>query len=299
MPLFRICGGDAKGCGRALSRCWISAELPTSRAISPGVWTFPSAAPWLSPVHWRMTPISCSSCLRRPRGPPGPGPPGRGRVEPFVCSGGFRGAIASSRSSLDPDGARAHPQRLPPMTVPALTLASDSGQELQPAFALGSLPAARRKDAMVFYAFCREIDDIADEPEEHRRKSISSSRRGRMVCAESANTARASGNHRPASPDRELLIQIIEGVEMDIEPKDFSDLQRASQILLARSQRCRTCQHQALWLTDPMSTRMPRISATHYSSRIFSVMLARTPHWDASICLSRIQSALESIGRNS
>ena len=33
------------------------------------------------------------------------------------------------------------------------------------AFALKILPKDRRDDMVVFYAFCRTVDDIADEPE--------------------------------------------------------------------------------------------------------------------------------------
>ena len=32
------------------------------------------------------------------------------------------------------------------------------------AFALRVLPRERRDDAVVFYAFCRTVDDLADEP---------------------------------------------------------------------------------------------------------------------------------------
>ena len=32
------------------------------------------------------------------------------------------------------------------------------------AFALSTLPRRRKEDMMTFYAFCRVIDDIADEP---------------------------------------------------------------------------------------------------------------------------------------
>ena len=32
------------------------------------------------------------------------------------------------------------------------------------AFALLWLPAQRRRDALVFYRFCRAVDDLADEP---------------------------------------------------------------------------------------------------------------------------------------
>jgi phytoene synthase len=109
------------------------------------------------------------------------------------------------------------------MTAPPLTLASESGAKSSNlAFALGSLPAARRKDAMVFYAFCREIDDIADEPgrtpeEKHLLLDAwKDGLRGNQPIPEELQTI-IIRHHL----DRELLVQIVEGVEMDIEPRDF------------------------------------------------------------------------------
>lgn len=109
------------------------------------------------------------------------------------------------------------------MTPPPLTLASDSGAKSSNlAFALGSLPAARRRDAMVFYAFCREIDDIADEPgrtpeEKHLLLDAwKDGLRGNQPIPEELQTI-IIRHHL----DRELLVQIVEGVEMDIEPRDF------------------------------------------------------------------------------
>ncbi len=109
------------------------------------------------------------------------------------------------------------------MTAPTLTLASSTGAKSSNlAFALGSLPSARRHDAMVFYAFCREIDDIADEPgrtPEEKRLLLEAWKdglRGHQPIPAELEVI-ISGYHL----DRELLVQIIEGVEMDIEPKDF------------------------------------------------------------------------------
>lgn len=109
------------------------------------------------------------------------------------------------------------------MNSPTLTLASDSGaKNSNLAFALGSLPAPRRRDAMVFYAFCREIDDIADEAgrtaeEKHRLLNAwKDGLRGKQPIPDSLQDIIT--RHRL---DPELLVQIIEGVEMDIEPGDF------------------------------------------------------------------------------
>jgi phytoene synthase len=75
---------------------------------------------------------------------------------------------------------------------------------------------------MVFYAFCREIDDIADEagrtPEEKHRllDAWKNGLRGNQPIP--ASLRDIIMRHRI---DRELLVQIVEGVEMDIEPGDF------------------------------------------------------------------------------
>ena len=107
--------------------------------------------------------------------------------------------------------------------TPPLALASASGAKASNlAFALGCLPRDRREDALVFYAFCREIDDIADEP-------------GRTAAEKRALLDRWSvaveGNEplppafeslvRRRSLDRALLGEIIEGVASDIEPLRF------------------------------------------------------------------------------
>ncbi len=117
------------------------------------------------------------------------------------------------------------------MSSPTLTLASSAGAKSSNlAFALGSLPAARRRDAMVFYAFCREIDDIADEPgrspeEKHLLLDTwKDGLRGNQPIPTELQEI-ITRHHL----DHELLVQIIEGVEMDIEPEDFptfTDLRR-------------------------------------------------------------------------
>ena len=44
----------------------------------------------------------------------------------------------------------------------AETITANSGSNL--AIALRVLPRERRRDMHVFYAFCRVVDDLADEP---------------------------------------------------------------------------------------------------------------------------------------
>ena len=87
------------------------------------------------------------------------------------------------------------------------------------AFALLWLPRDRRRDAMVFFRFCRAVDDIADEPgrsEEEKRRllqewldSIES------LPAELEDVVRGRGI------DRSLLAEIVRGCASDIRPQRF------------------------------------------------------------------------------
>lgn len=87
------------------------------------------------------------------------------------------------------------------------------------AFALGGLPPARRADAMVFYDFCRIVDDIADG-------DLPISEKARLL-----DRWRTALAHKQGLPprlatlvdkyhlDTNLLIEIVRGVEMDVEPR--------------------------------------------------------------------------------
>ncbi|MEO7097925.1 MAG: squalene/phytoene synthase family protein [Luteolibacter sp.] len=94
------------------------------------------------------------------------------------------------------------------------------------AFALKILPRERREDMVVFYAFCRTMDDLADDPGMPAEQ--------RMTLLEAWKTGLISGFDHPdefqseviALRDRqqipnELLIAIIEGCEMDVHPQRF------------------------------------------------------------------------------
>ena len=51
------------------------------------------------------------------------------------------------------------------------------------AFALGILPKEKRRDVTTFYAFCRTIDDLADDegtPEAERREALATWKQGRL-----------------------------------------------------------------------------------------------------------------------
>jgi len=102
------------------------------------------------------------------------------------------------------------------------------------AFALQILPKDRREDAVVFYAFCRVIDDLADDlalPLEARQQGLDAWRDGLR--------------HGFANPDElqrevlalrdrreipaELFQAVVEGCRMDLEPQRFETWDELSQ----------------------------------------------------------------------
>jgi 15-cis-phytoene synthase len=87
------------------------------------------------------------------------------------------------------------------------------------AFALGCLPPDRRMDALVFYDFCRAVDDIADEQgrapsEKHELLDLW---KAALNAGDKLPPALAQVLARHKI-DRRLLVEIVLGVEMDIEP---------------------------------------------------------------------------------
>jgi len=105
----------------------------------------------------------------------------------------------------------------------AEALGAASGSNL--AFALRVLPQSRRRDMRVFYAFCRQVDDLADEPDmplEQRRLGL---RRWREAL--SGRAGRSSDEPPLASALREVLtrrqvpmewaVEVVLGCEMDLE----------------------------------------------------------------------------------
>ena len=109
------------------------------------------------------------------------------------------------------------------MNAHSLQLASRAGaRKSNLAFALGCLPPDRKRDALVFYDFCRAVDDIADEP----GRSASEKRDLLELWKIALNTgdslppalSQVLARHKI---DRGLLEEIVLGVEMDIEPTRY------------------------------------------------------------------------------
>lgn len=87
------------------------------------------------------------------------------------------------------------------------------------AFALFWLPAPRRQDALLFYRFCRTIDDIADEPEREESEKCRLLERWLQATEFPAELEEMMARY---AIDRELLKEIIHGCAMDVRPRRFN-----------------------------------------------------------------------------
>jgi phytoene synthase len=95
------------------------------------------------------------------------------------------------------------------------------------AFAFQILSPDRREDIMIFYAFCRTIDDLADDPEvpsENRARSLDDWENGILRGFDSPNELQQeviSLRDRQNIPN-DLLVAIIDGCRMDLQPQRFA-----------------------------------------------------------------------------
>ena len=102
------------------------------------------------------------------------------------------------------------------------------------AFALQILPKERRDDVVVFYAFCRTVDDIADDakvPKEDRRKALRAWEDGirNGFPAGDAFGAEVQEMMHRRGIDPGWLVEIINGCGMDLEPQLFQGWEQLSQ----------------------------------------------------------------------
>ena len=108
-------------------------------------------------------------------------------------------------------------------TAAAITKASKSNLAL----AFIALPPERRRDITTFYAFCRLVDDIADDPalpaaEKRRRIGLW---RQSLVYDFAGEPALASAIRKIIGKymiQRSLFGEILDGVEMDLEPRRYA-----------------------------------------------------------------------------
>jgi phytoene synthase len=94
------------------------------------------------------------------------------------------------------------------------------------AFALNVLPKERRDDMVVFYAFCRVIDDIADEesrPVPQRKAELAQWRVGLTegFSAPDDFQQEVVAMQKKYQIPQELMIAIIDGCDMDTAPQRF------------------------------------------------------------------------------
>lgn len=95
------------------------------------------------------------------------------------------------------------------------------------AFALACLPRARREAMIIFYAFCRVVDDLADEPGftlEQRQTGLNRWKvvvQGRLEGLTPFET-QVQGIMREHGVPAEEMLEIIAGMEMDFEPQRFA-----------------------------------------------------------------------------
>jgi phytoene synthase len=98
------------------------------------------------------------------------------------------------------------------------------------AFAFFSLPKVIRQDITTFYAFCRRVDDAADDPDvplAERRRWLEGWRRW-LIQAEPDEPGFASELRTLIEKykiDRQLFEEILLGVEMDLEPVKFENFE--------------------------------------------------------------------------
>ncbi|MDP0492285.1 MAG: squalene/phytoene synthase family protein [Verrucomicrobiota bacterium JB023] len=94
------------------------------------------------------------------------------------------------------------------------------------AFALLSLPKENRDDVTIFYAFCRQIDDLADDPDLPEDEKIEGLKRWKQLFTDGlegsseleSEVLRIKEKHNiPA----ERFVNLIEGCEMDLVPQRF------------------------------------------------------------------------------
>jgi len=94
------------------------------------------------------------------------------------------------------------------------------------ALAFAALPERRRRDMSTFYAFCRIVDDIVDEPAPRAEKEAA------LAIWRQGVRAQAPGESALAAPVREIIaryklsvdhfIEIIAGMEMDLDGASYA-----------------------------------------------------------------------------
>ncbi len=128
------------------------------------------------------------------------------------------------------------------------------------AFALKILPRELRDDMVVFYAFCRIMDDLADDPAtapDERSISLELWKNGIMHGFENPTDFQLellSLRSRHEIPN-ELLVAIIEGCQMDLQPHRFATWDELSNYIWKVACAVGLVSIQILGCKDPESER--------------------------------------------
>jgi phytoene synthase len=115
---------------------------------------------------------------------------------------------------------------LNPTVASAREIVRRSGSNL--AFALAVLPSRIRRDMEIFYAFCRVVDDLADEPglaDAERRAGLDRWRglvEGRVTDRRPGIETQFADLLRRRAPRQSDLLAILDGMEMDLSPRTFA-----------------------------------------------------------------------------
>lgn len=112
-----------------------------------------------------------------------------------------------------------------PTTETSREIVARSGSNL--AFALSVLPKEKRDDMCVFYAFCRVVDDIADDPDVGDEEKKTALQRWRLIARGGSEKylpgveTEFEEIRKRYSLDPTELTAIIDGMEMDTGPLRF------------------------------------------------------------------------------
>lgn len=112
-----------------------------------------------------------------------------------------------------------------PSAASAREIVRRSGSNL--AYALAVLPRSKRGDMEIFYAFCRVVDDLVDEPGFAPGERRAGLERWRELIAGTAEPRPGLETEfedllRRREMNRADLLDILEGMEMDLDPRTFA-----------------------------------------------------------------------------